>query len=287
MEEDLYSMKYIDLLKLIHLQLKEIKLTIDSPLQELSDHFKTDDGYRNELQRRLRNELNINSILSLYRNWLFDNLILDESNIDLVLGIKQEQAAEVNFGITVYNNISNGNYQTIEDAAQYFFKLYFKPSKDNKENQKQIDVILKKMATMYSKVMYIIALDELRHEFKQKKITHKILVEKNLMSSTIPKLKLEAEIEKIKWAGPIAELAKLFTTLARTGWIPDFQKDEKGPTTARAILSCFSVKDEGSNTDANYNTLQQALKLDSTGELLNESTNYYFGSIRKNPKTKK
>lgn len=283
MKEELYSMKYNDLLKLIKIQLEEIKLTIESPLQALSDHFKTDDGYRNELQRRLRNELNINSIVSLYRSWLFDNLIIDDSKFDSILGITQEQTAEVNFGITVYNNICNGNYQTIEDAAQNFFILYFKPSKDEKENQKQIDVIFKQMAIMYSKVMYIIALDELRHEFKQKKITHKILVEKNLMLSTNPKLKLETEIDKIKWAGPIAQLANLFTILARTGWIPDFQKDEKGPDTARAILNCFSVNGEDSNSEANYNTLHQALKF----EVSDAKTIHYFATIKKNPKTTK
>ena len=125
--------------------------------------------------------------------------------------------------------------------------------------------------------------DRLRHEFKQKKITHKILVEKNLMLSTNPKLKLETEIDKIKWAGPIAQLANLFTILARTGWIPDFQKDEKGPDTARAILNCFSVNGEDSNSEANYNTLHQALKF----EVSDAKTIHYFETIKKNPKTTK
>ncbi len=280
------TMFYEDLLKLIQLQLKEKNLSLTSPLQDLSVYYKKNEKFREELKRRLGNRTNLTTIVSLYKNELFDNLILHRSRIDPMMGIIHEQAHETNLGIKMYNNINNGNYQVIGDSLKDFFFFYFEPSSIKKENINRVNVLLEKLAELYSQVIYIIELEALKIEFNKNQSKINSLLDKHLNLAPKQSSKMENEIDKIKWAGSIADLAKLFIILARNGWIPDFQKMENGPNTARAILSSFSVKEVEPNTEANFNTLQQALKADNTTSISNENISHYFGTIKRNPKGK-
>lgn len=281
-----YRIKYDDLLKLIQLQLKEKSLSLTSPLQDLSVYYKKNEKFREELKRRLQNRTNHSTIVSAYKNELFDNLIIQTSRIDPIMGKTSEQVDEVHFGIEIYVNINKGKYQVIDDSLKDFFHRYFKPSSSKKENINNINVVLEKIAELYSKVMFILELEELEIEFNKKGAKIKNLLDRYLYISSKQSLMMEKEVGKINWAGSIAELARLFIILARTGWIPNFQKEENGPNTARAILHCFSVNEDEPNNEANYNSLHQALKSDNSTNISNETISHNFGKIKMHHKNK-